>query len=114
MKSQLLLSLQENGFLMCTRILALVTILCKNPKGRRTFFYFDLSYTFMEVLSTIYLKNLLCLRNCTDYDMNEEQDSKESFLAQPAAYFCICICIMKIESLPDLKSRRKSQGTKPR
>merc|ERR1719259_517285 len=57
MKSQLLLSLQENGFLMCTRILALVTILCKNPKGRRTFFYFDLSHTFMEVLTTIYLKN---------------------------------------------------------
>jgi len=61
MKSQLLLSLQENGFLMCTRILALVTILCKNPKGRRTFFYFDLSHTFMEVLTTIYLKKLFCL-----------------------------------------------------
>lgn len=41
---------------MCTRILALVTVLCKNPKGRRTFFYFDLSYTFMDVLTTIYLK----------------------------------------------------------
>jgi len=43
--------------------------------------------------------------------MKKELDSKDSFLAQPAAYFCICI--MKIESLPDLKSRRKVKGLNP-